>query len=163
VIDRRFTVLGFFLSLGFSVLAFYTGGPRRPPVIVEFNNDSEVKGAPTWRTRAPRSSGHRRSGRRDGPAVMKVEVSVRDEGGVDHYRAKHAVKVSFRTDEGEIEDGRFSLHLYFEIPRAGSWGIFVKAMPDNPMEHLSLLVRDRASSRGPIEIETLADEAEASS
>jgi len=164
VIDRRFTVLGFFLSLGFSVLAFYMAGHGGRPVIVESNNDSEVKG------RADMGGpGHlvqvAIAGLVDetAPPVMKVEVSVRDEGGADHYRAKHAVNVSFRTDEGDIEDGRFSLRLYFEIPRAGSWGIFVKAMPDNPMEHLNLLVRDRATSRGPIEIETLADEAEASS
>jgi hypothetical protein len=164
VIDGRFTVLGFCLSLGFAVLAFYLAGHGGRPVIVEVNNDSEVKG------RADMGGpGHlvhvAISGLVDetAPQQMTVEVSVRDEAGVDCYRRAHDVNVSFRTDDGEIEDGRFSLGLYFEM-RAGSWGVFVKATPDAPMEHLKLIVRDRATSRGPIMIETLqAPEAEAAS
>jgi hypothetical protein len=156
VTDGRFIALAFLFSIGFSVLAYYLAGHGGRPVIVATNDDSEVKG------RAQMGGPGRLvavaiAGRVDetAPLSMQVNVNLRDERGATHYLGTDFASVRFRTDEGRIEDGRFSLHLYFELPRAASWGIFVEAIPDAPMEHLKLVVRDRATTRGAVKIEAL--------
>jgi hypothetical protein len=160
VVDGRFIALAFLFSLAFSVLAYYVAGVSGVPVIVEMNDDSEVKG------RAQMGGPGRLvavsvAGLVDetAPPEMRVTVILRDEDGADHYRCTDVVKVSFRTDEGEVEDGRFSLRLYFELPRRTSWGLFVEAAPDGPMENLKLVVRDGATTRAPIAVEVLQEAA----
>jgi hypothetical protein len=163
VVDGRFIALAFLLSLAFSVLAYYVAGHGGVPVIVEINHDSEVKGRAEMGG-AGKLVSVAVSGLVDetAPHNMNVRVILRDEAGVDRYKDTEVVPVSFRRDEGEIEDGRFALHCYFELPRAGSWGVFADVAPDGPVENVKLVVRDGATTRGTIEVEKLPD-AEAAS
>jgi hypothetical protein len=156
IVDERWLLLGLLVSVAFAVLAFYMSGYGGRPVIVESNSDSEVKGravmgGPRTLTRVSISGVVDETA----PPAMKVRVTLRDEAGRTAYERVHDVIVNFRYDEGEKEDGRFAVPLAFELPDAGSWGVFVEARPDEPMESLKLVVRDRATTRGEVIVEPL--------
>lgn len=158
VVDGRFIALAFLMSLAFALLAYVAAAHGGVPVIVESNADSAVSGRGDMA-----GPGHLVSvsiaaevDETTGP-MAHVTVIVRDDVGAEYYNETENVSVHVSLDEGKVDGGRFSLRRYFELPRAGSWGVYVEAGPDGPMERLKLVVRDRATTRGPVEVATLKE------
>lgn len=154
VLDLRFIGVGLLVSLSLSLMAFYLAGHGGRPVIVEVNDSSEVRGRAVMG-----GAGHLTTvvvaGQVDfrGRETVEIRVVVRDEAGVDIYDETHRRMVHQLPHESAQR--RFNLHLGFELPRSTSWGVFVTAKPGEPVEHLKLVVRDAATSRGAIQLEPI--------
>ncbi len=158
VVDMRLLGAALFLSTAFAVLATYAAGHGGRPVIVTRRTDSEVKGRAAMGG-AGRLVAISVAGEVDehAPAQVQVTIVVRAEDRRKVYEVTEAAPVTFHKDDhGTIEDGRFSVRLNLELPEAAIYGVDVEVSPHGPMENLKLLVRDGATTRGPVEVVTVA-------